>query len=148
MYVWVTALAVVCIGLAAAFSPRDAATGAAEQAKAASDQKAIDLKEKRFDVAVGGAVMLRKAMRNPDSFKVSSAFVAEDASSVCYEYRSQNGFGGMNVAHVIATSSAFVGSSNPRFHALWKKNCSGKIGYEAAADVTSALWWYDKSHSN
>ena len=48
-------------------------------------------------------LILRDHMRNPDSFKLSKVWVVDDSTApntkgtVCYTYRAQNGFGGLNV---------------------------------------------------
>jgi hypothetical protein len=49
--------------------------------------------------AVRGAVALQNAMRDPDSFVIEKVFTLTNKKGVeitCFEYRSRNGFGGMN----------------------------------------------------
>lgn len=49
--------------------------------------------------AVRGAVALQDAMRDPDSFVIERVFTFTNKAGVeftCFEYRSRNGFGGMN----------------------------------------------------
>jgi hypothetical protein len=82
--------------------------------------------------------LLKKAMRNPDSFKVSSALVME-TDTACYEYRSQNGFGGMDVGRAVLTKNAFKTNENSGFTTLWNKECAHKIGEELASEVNYAL---------
>jgi len=45
---------------------------------------------------MAAAIQLRDSMRNPDSFILEEAWANKDGSVVCFKYRSQNGFGGMN----------------------------------------------------
>jgi hypothetical protein len=56
----------------------------------------------RNKAAAAGAIVLRKQMRNPDSFKLASVLRFPDGA-VCYEYRAQNGTGGMNVERAVLT---------------------------------------------
>ena len=49
--------------------------------------------------ALRGAVLLRDRMRDPDSFKIERAMTHTEKNGVeetCFEYRSKNGYGGMN----------------------------------------------------
>jgi hypothetical protein len=49
--------------------------------------------------AVRGSVLLRDQMRDPDSFVIEKVFTLKNKKGVeitCFEYRSKNGFGGMN----------------------------------------------------
>jgi hypothetical protein len=49
--------------------------------------------------AVRGSVLLRDQMRDPDSFVIEKVFTMTNQKGVditCFEYRSRNGFGGMN----------------------------------------------------
>lgn len=51
--------------------------------------------------AVEGARLLHSEMRDPDSFKISKAWIMQSEKygmAVCYEYFSRNGFGGMNAS--------------------------------------------------
>lgn len=81
---------------------------------------------------IGGAT-LKKSMRNPDSFKVESALAMETTGAVCYEYRAQNGFGGMNMENAVLTATGdFKTESMDGFSRLWNKNCANQSGYEYA----------------
>lgn len=49
--------------------------------------------------AVRGSAALRDQMRDPDSFVIEKVFTMTNKKGVditCFEYRSKNGFGGMN----------------------------------------------------
>jgi len=94
--------------------------------------------EQRWDAALGGAVALRREMRNPDSFKVTRAIERADGG-VCYEYRAQNGFGGMNVERAIITPHRVIDESERDFSGLWNYACSGESGRDLAAKINAAL---------
>jgi hypothetical protein len=73
-----------------------ASTPAPTQEQQDAKRAADAAEEMRFQRVVLGAKQLRDSMRNPDSFKLSEALMMKDGA-VCYEYRAQNGFGGMNL---------------------------------------------------
>lgn len=90
-------------------------------------------KDINIDRAVRGALSLKSAMRNPDSFTVESALVM-DSGAVCYEYRSQNGFGGLNQEQAVLTPKDNILLTTHRgFAAAWEKFCHGKRGDDAEA---------------
>lgn len=78
-------------------------------------------------LALAGARSLKQAMRNPDSFKLSQALVMNDGS-VCYEYRSQNGFGGMAVGNAVATPDGKLHTDDRS----WNRRCANKSGKDYA----------------
>lgn len=72
--------------------------------------------------AIGAARALRSTMRNPDSFSVISArLVGSDL--VCFQYRAQNGFGGMNVEQAAVWGSTTL--AGKAFTAEWQTQCRG-----------------------
>lgn len=90
--------------------------------------------------AVAGARLLKKAMRDPDSFKLESAFVINGSHAVCYGYRARNGFGGMNRDHAVLArdGTRFLTSGDPGFEKLWNAECANKPGRE----VATAINWF------
>jgi len=83
-----------------------------------------------------GARILKRAMRDPDSFKLDSALVMTGSNAVCYDYRAKNGFGGYNVGHaVLAPDGTFETNEMSGFSSLWKKHCAGKRGTEEATAI-------------
>ncbi len=90
--------------------------------------------------ATVGAVALKKAMRDPESFKLESALVINGTDAVCYDYRAKNGFGGMNVGQAVlsADGKRFKTSEMDGFAKLWNKECAGKSGNE----VATAIRWF------
>jgi hypothetical protein len=93
----------------------------------------------RTERAARGALTLKNAMRNPDSFKLSSALVMP-TGSVCYAYRAQNGFGGFDVGHaVLTTTGKFKTDDSDGFTTLWNKECANKTGQETTDSVNTIL---------
>lgn len=103
----------------------------------ASAQKPEDRAVQR---AALGAKALKNSMRNPDSFKLESALVIDETFAVCYEYRSQNGFGGMNRGQAVLARDGkrFLTNEMDGFGKLWNRECAGKRGSEAA----TAIRWF------
>lgn len=100
--------------------------------------------KKRTDDAIqrasSGAIVLKKAMRDPESFKLESALVIDGTGAVCYDYRAKNGFGGTNVGHAVLSADGkhFRTSEMDGFTKLWNKDCANKSGTEAA----TAIRWF------
>jgi hypothetical protein len=94
-------------------------------------EKAAKQKEQAALVfAAAGAKNIRNAMRNPDSFKLAQVLMMHDGA-VCYEFRSQNGFGGMNVGHAVLSPSGQLRTNETSgFGALWNKECADKTGID------------------
>ena len=83
----------------------------------------ISTKEKfRGDRVLVLAGALKKASREPDSFKVRQAFVSDDGRTICIEYSGRNGFGGVSVEQVVQAGDEVHQNSA----AQWNKHCAGK----------------------
>lgn len=104
---------------------------------AATDKKN---KDEAVRKSIIGAIMLKKSMRDPDSFKLESAYVIEKTGAVCYEYRAKNGFGGTNVGRAVFSGEGkgFKTSEMQGFTRRWNKECVGKSGSETSAYIN----WY------
>ena len=90
--------------------------------------------------AANVAITLKRAMRDPDSFQLSSVFIIDKTNAICYEYRARNGFGGMDVGQaVLSPKGTFKTNEMDGFHALWRSECHGKMGREEADAVTFLL---------
>lgn len=90
----------------------------------------------RAQRAVVGARLLKKSMRNPDSFKLTSALIINATGTVCYEYRAQNGFGGVNAGEAVLTPKGrFKTNEMDGFTSLWNRECAHKPGTEEAGGV-------------
>jgi hypothetical protein len=95
--------------------------------------------EQQFQFAVSGAKKLMDAMRNPDSFKLSSALFMDDGA-ICYEYRAQNGFGGMNVGRAVLTAKGIIKTNEMEGGSkLWNRECANKSGYDNTWKVNYAI---------
>jgi hypothetical protein len=95
--------------------------------------------------AAAGAATLKRAMKNPDSFKLVSALQFPDGS-VCYEYRGTNSFNAVITANAVlpATTDALLsseGGNRGQFVSAWNKHCAsrGKSGEEMARLVDRLL---------
>ena len=122
----------------AARAELQAASSAAPNAAPASEPKKA---EKNYAYAYVAAKELRDTMRDPDSFKLTSAYIIKDTGNVCYEYRARNGFGGMNKGYAVLYKAGLVTSEQNarRFTAAWNKYCAHKDGIEAADLVNAYL---------
>jgi hypothetical protein len=119
----------------------EAAKTPEQREKDRAAKEAADADKRRKDEAitrgVAGSGVLKKNMRNPQSFSLSSAIVIDGTGAACYEYRSQNGFGGMNQgrAALSADGKAFLTSEMPGFSKLWNKECANKSGQSIKAAI-------------
>jgi hypothetical protein len=92
---------------------------------------------KKPDPVVIAATMqleLRDAMRNPDSFKIEQ-ILAMPNGATCYQYRAENGFGGVNRERAVFSGLKFKVSGSDGFSALWNRNCVGKTGQDITDNV-------------
>lgn len=87
--------------------------------------------------AANGAIRLRDAMRNPASFELDHVTIIDGDAAVCYEYRSQNGFGGMSGGRAVLVPKigTFSHSDSDGFDVAWNVHCGGKSG----RDVVNAI---------
>jgi hypothetical protein len=108
-----------------------ATTAPANDGQAAAEKKLADL---RYYKAIVAAKRVKNAQRNPDSLKWQSVLVNEDGSLVCMVYRSQNGFGGTNVAPAVSIGDKISTDGN-----VWMKHCKGMKGYPLKDEVEIAL---------
>lgn len=133
-------LSMIAAGVFAALSP-------STQTTAASPTQTEIPQEKQFNHAVGGAVMLRERTRDPDSLKITSALVMPD-DTVCYEYRSRNGFGGMGNATAMLFAGILLSHEDADYRKLWKSYCAGHIGNNLTEDANYGLDAYKKLHND
>jgi hypothetical protein len=107
-----------------------------------AQQVANQKDEAAFQQAVAGAKQLKKSMRNPDSFKLGETLIMDDGA-VCYDYRAQNGFGGMNVGHaVLAPDGKFKSTDSPGYATLWNKECANKTGVDKTWQIGYAAGFH------
>jgi hypothetical protein len=128
---------VICGVIGAIMSPTPS-TPVVSAAQQAANQK----DEAAFQRAVAGAKQLRNAMRNPNSFKLGETLIMDDGA-VCYDYRSQNGFGGMNVGHaVLSPSGQFKTDELNGFTAMWNKECAKHTGTDKTWEIGLAAGFH------
>lgn len=72
---------------------------------------------------------IRKSMRDPDSTVFETVGVSADATVACVQYRSRNGFGGMNREAAIYIAGSIKRASK----ALIDKHCLHLADYLSAA---------------
>ena len=90
-------------------------------------------------LAARGAKTLRDSARNPKAFDLNSALSMKDGA-ICYEYRAQNGFGGMNIGYAVLTPKGKLRTSESTDgHALWQKECAGKTGTDQTYAIELVL---------
>jgi hypothetical protein len=115
----------------------DIAANAASATAAATKTKRVNA---QIEIATRGLVTLKKAARNPDSFVLVSALVIDATGATCYDYRAQNGFGGMNPGHAVLTSKGkFKTNEMDGFSTLWNRECANKSSTEEADAVKLML---------
>jgi len=103
---------------------KEAVTSETPEQKAEQLQKKVEqLQEsRRQGLAWAAKTSIKDAARNPDSVSFSFVGVNKDASTVCVEYRAQNGFGGMNQEYI-----AFHNGKAGKSAEFWNRNCLGKL---------------------
>ncbi|MFZ0885002.1 MAG: hypothetical protein WAN14_16495 [Candidatus Acidiferrales bacterium] len=128
-------LVLAVIGAMSAPTPSTPVVSAAQQAANQKDEAA-------FQRAVAGAKQLKQSMRSPDSFVLGETLIM-DNGAVCYDYRSQNGFGGMNAGQaVLSPSGQFKSDESTGFTSLWNKQCGGKTGSDKTWEVGLAAGFH------
>jgi hypothetical protein len=86
-------------------------------------ETAQDKEQKHRDYqAYLAAKALKASLRNPDSRSFEQILVNDDGSVICITYRAQNGFGGMNIGHVV-----FKDGDPSESHASWRAHCARKL---------------------
>jgi hypothetical protein len=78
------------------------------------------MSEQRFQKTLMAATAVKQSLRNPASVIWDDIFTNQDGSSICVKYRAQNGFGGMNIEHVV-----FVNGKPYQTNQAWNKHCVG-----------------------
>jgi hypothetical protein len=68
--------------------------------------------------------------------------------SVCYEFRSRNGFGGMDVSSAVLSSDHFRMEGQPHFSGDWSKYCAGRPGTNMTSLVDEGLRQYNQTHGD
>lgn len=77
---------------------------------------------RRFKAAMHMLRQVKASMRDPESFRVERFAANDDGSLLCLQYRSRNGFGGMNREQMVIDN----GNAN-RAKEAWKKRCTSAL---------------------
>ena len=76
-------------------------------------------------------------MRNPESFKVERA-VAQTDGAICYTYRAQNGFGGMDDDVAMSVDGYIMTSAlGDDFTLKWGQRCLNATGGKDVTDYAN-----------
>ena len=101
------------------------------------ESPAITAAKARQEIAFRKVVMvmkeLKSAQRQPESLVWEEIYGEQDASVMCFKYRSKNGFGGMN-KNILVIANKKASDKVP----VWNKHCSGK-GFEDFKHAVHAL---------
>lgn len=102
------------------------------------EQRAQEQKEKdQNGRAAIGAVALKKAMKDPKSFSLTSALVMADGTA-CYDYRAMNSFGASlpSSAVMLPTGKVLAKEQDgSAFTKAWNSRCANKPGREIARTI-------------
>jgi hypothetical protein len=90
----------------------------------------VDPMSQRVTAAAHALPLLRSMLRNPKSFELAAVGSPADGVA-CYEYRAQNGFGGLSVEHAVLVNHTMSIESSDGFPATWRKYCGKPV-----ADIT------------
>jgi hypothetical protein len=137
LFLVVGSLAIVGIVISAVISKNEPAPAPQTAAEARAEQ----VQNRGLSLALEGAQSLKKGARNPDSFKLESAFVVSATNDVCFEYRAQNGFGGMSRerAVFVGMTETLIPQGADGFQHAWKAECAGKPGHEDGSFIASRM---------
>lgn len=83
-------------------------------------------RDAQLQLGAMGAVSLKKAMKDPEAFSLSSATVKPNGVT-CYEYRAKNGFGAIFPGSAILTNSGKIITKEHggnTFVTAWNKECT------------------------
>lgn len=88
--------------------------------------------------AAAGAMVLRKLMIHPESFKLDSALIVDGTNAVCYRYLSKDILGRMTWGlAVLEPDGKFMTSEARSFHGEWRRECAGRSG----KDIAKSIQW-------
>lgn len=116
---WIaTAAAVAAMVLyVVTYEPRPPRAEAAPLTPEEQAEKALD--ERRFNLAVGALIFIKKNLREPESVVWEGVWVNDAATVICVEYRARNGFGGMNRELAVITDSKLEKTAR-----AWNAKCT------------------------
>lgn len=137
------AACLVLIGVASFTAPSAPARGGAHSHSEGS--RASAAADAQFRLALSGVLALRSEMRDPDSFELASVVesVQRGGSSVCYKFRSRNGFGGMDDSRAVLYTGGHMGTEfyiepQKQFYGAWDVFCAMPSG-ASVRDMTGVM---------
>jgi hypothetical protein len=145
--VWAVVTICVALIIMAAINAALGPSPAQQAQRAAQTAAAQAVRDHRFNLTLGAAITLHERMRNPDSLKISKAIFMPD-DTICFEYRAQNGFGGMENSTAILYAGILLSGHDSATRQLWKANCPGHQGIDMAEDANYGFDHYKKLHNN
>jgi hypothetical protein len=107
-------------------------------AKADAQVREQEHEKNKVVSATMGAKLLLGRLRSPESLKLESAMVTKDGL-VCYQYRAQNGFGGVSRERAVWIGLGLVMQSDDDFAEAWNHWCAGQTGTEEVLTVSRAI---------
>lgn len=99
-----------------ALSPNGPSTPPHEKTQAEKDS------DVRFSVGATAAKALKQSLREPDSLDIISIRTDDPATTICIEYRARNGFGGMNIDHLVVLPNRSSDEASD-----WNAYCTGSM---------------------
>lgn len=87
----------------------------------------------QLDQAMTGALYIKARLRNPDSLVWERIIATSDGSTVCYVYRAQNGYGGMNREAKVMVGTKISADT---------RNIKGHCKAEGFTDITDLVRTY------
>lgn len=108
-------------------SPEKSVSTTADVAVDPSIERRKNAYDRAERMAIAGAQLIKKSMRDPDSFKLESVIITP-SQTICYEYRSRNGFGGMSKGRVVISDDGgtIMPDETPGFIKLWNQECTNR----------------------
>ncbi len=129
-------LGVAVIGGIVAQKGADSGAAAVEATKSpqqrAAEKAAKDKENAQFTVAANAAATLKQAMKDPESFSLTSLDVHADGAA-CYEYRAKNSFGAvLPGSAVLSPAGKFMTKDHDgnEFVRVWNKECTKADGQD------------------
>jgi hypothetical protein len=93
--------------------------------------------ELQLQLAAAGAAALKRAMKDPEAFELTSLVVKPNGTA-CYEFRAKNSFGAILPSSAVQTKDGKMLTrerNGNAFVAVWNKDCTVAGGDEIAALV-------------
>lgn len=130
-FVAILGIVVVVVGLVFRPSPEEQLRNEQARAQKMEQKRIEDEENRRFTAELYAVRAVKRAMKNPDSFKLEAATRMSDGS-LCIAYRATNSFNAVVPGMAVITKTRTVTSdSGSLFVAAWKKTCEGRSGENA-----------------